>query len=717
MKASFSIRRLVPLQRIKSSIENPRYLLKWFLMGALIGTVAGVGAIAFYAAIHLANHWFLNGLVGYVPPDPAGEGTAGVMPFWNSVRPWLLPIVTAAGGLVAGIIVFSLAPEAEGHGTDAAIGAFHEGKSIRARIPLIKLVASAITIGTGGSAGREGPAAQISAGFGSILANILHLDASDRRIAIATGMGAGIGAIFRAPLGGAILAAEILYKDDLEVEALIPALIASIVGYSIFGAWSGWDPIFATPANLAFTSPSQLLYYVVLGILCGAIGLLYARGFYGITHIFHRIHLPNWLKPGIGGLLVGLIGLLIPQALGMGYGWVQVSMGPGLLALPLWVILLLPFAKILTTGLSIGSGGSGGIFGPGMVIGGMVGAVVWRLCYHVLPGVPETPAPFVIVGMMALFGGIAHAPIAVMLMVAEMTGNLSLLAPAMIAVSISYVLVGQNSIYSSQVPTRADSPAHRLQFSFPLLSTLAVRQAMSSLLVRLSPTQPIVEALSLLGQAEQKGGPVVDEQGILQGVLDLEDVQHIPLEQREGRTVGEFMRREVPTIQADETLDNALEQLTSHRLHWAPVLESEPLSLERFPIGILSIANIVNLYRATATKEVHRMQGMVDGTVMIETTVEPGMPLANRLLRDVKLPVDCLVVSISRGSEQLFPRGRTLIKPGDTLTVLMSPRGESLWNDYLNLRTDQNGEGDTSQVEEEAQKISSPAIYEEQPIK
>lgn len=716
VKASFSIQRLISLQRIKSSIENPRYLLKWFVMSTLIGIVAGIGAIAFYAAIHLANHWLLNGLVGYVPPDPAGEGTAGVMPFWNSVRPWLLPIVTAAGGLVAGIIVFSLAPEAEGHGTDAAIAAFHEGKSIRARIPLIKLVASAITIGTGGSAGREGPAAQISAGFGSILANMLHLDANDRRIAIATGMGAGIGAIFRAPLGGAILAAEILYKDDLEVEALIPALIASIVGYSIFGAWSGWDPIFAVPANLAFTSPEQLLYYVVLGILCGAIGLLYAHGFYGITHIFHRIHLPNWLKPGIGGLLVGLIGLVIPQALGMGYGWVQVSMGPGLLSLPLWVILLLPFAKILTTGLSIGSGGSGGIFGPGMVIGGMVGAVVWRLCYHVLPGVPATPAPFVIVGMMALFGGIAHAPLAVMLMVAEMTGNLSLLAPAMIAVSISYVLVGQNSIYSNQVPTRADSPAHRLQFSFPLLSTLAVQQAMTPVLIRLAPSQSIAEALSLLGQAEQKGAPVVDEQGILQGVFDLEDVQHIPLQEQDGRTVGEMMRSEVPTIQADETLDNALEELTSYRVHWAPVIEAGPLSLERVPIGLLSLSNIVNLYRATTTKEVHRMQGMIDGTIMLETTVEPGMPLANCSLRDAKIPTDCLVVSICRGSEQLFPRGRTLIKPGDTLTVLMSPRGEGLWNDYLNLHTDQGGRESSSQGKE-LRIVPFSTTDEEQPIK
>jgi CIC family chloride channel protein len=182
--------------------------------------------------------------------------------------------VTTLGALLSGIIVFSLAPEAEGHGTDAAIGAFHQGKAIRARIPLVKLVTSAITIGTGGSAGREGPAAQISAGFGSILATVLRLDAQDRRIALATGIGAGIGAIFRAPLGGAILAAEILFKDDLEVEAIIPALMASIIGYSIFGAWSGWQPIFSTPVNLAFTSPPQLLYYVVLGVLCGLIGLL-----------------------------------------------------------------------------------------------------------------------------------------------------------------------------------------------------------------------------------------------------------------------------------------------------------------------------------------------------------------------------------------------------------------------------------------------------------
>ncbi len=187
--------------RGKHSYESPRYLLKWLLISTLIGLVAGIGAIAFFAAIHFTTNLFLGHLVGYLPPDPAGEGSTSVMPFWSAARPWLLPLVTAAGGLAAGIIVFSLAPEAEGHGTDAAIGAFHEGKAVRARIPLVKLVASAITIGTGGSAGREGPSAQISAGFGSLLARFLHLDTQDSRIALATGIGAGIGAIFRAPLG------------------------------------------------------------------------------------------------------------------------------------------------------------------------------------------------------------------------------------------------------------------------------------------------------------------------------------------------------------------------------------------------------------------------------------------------------------------------------------------------------------------------------------
>jgi chloride channel protein, CIC family len=193
---------------------------------------------------------------------------------------------------------------------------------VRARIPLVKLLASAITIGSGGSGGREGPTAQISAGFASLLGVALHLDERDRRTAVAAGIGAGIGAIFRAPLGGALMAAELPYRHDLEAEAIIPGLIASIVGYAVFSAWAGTMPIFGTQAGLTFDDPLQLVYYALLGLACGGMGLLYARCFATTGKLFARVQLPNWSKPALGGLLVGLLALAVPQALGMGYGWV-----------------------------------------------------------------------------------------------------------------------------------------------------------------------------------------------------------------------------------------------------------------------------------------------------------------------------------------------------------------------------------------------------------
>ncbi len=206
----------------------------------------------------------------------------------------------------------------------------------------------------------------------------------------------------------------------------------------------------------------------------------------------------------------------------------------------------------------------GGILGPDMVIGGMLGATMWRLCYHVhvIPGLPATPASFVIVGMMALFGGIAHAPLAVMLMVAEMTGNLSMLAPAMIAVGIASILVGKVTIYTSQVDTRADSPAHRLQLSFLLLSTLAVRQAMTALAVQFTGEQTIAAAEQQLAAHIESGAPVVDERGNLQGVLTLADIQRIPLEEREKQQVKDILYRDPLIISPDDTLDEALEALT-----------------------------------------------------------------------------------------------------------------------------------------------------------
>ncbi len=672
-----SLRRLLSIPGQKGGIESGPALAKWIVLGGAIGLVAGLGAIVFYWAIDFSTNLFLGTLAGYYPPHPSGEGTTVVSAV---LHPFMLPLVVALGGLISGIIVFNTAPEAEGHGTDAAIASFHyKGGKVRKRVPLIKLVASAITIGSGGSGGREGPAAQISAGFGSTLAGWLHLDTQSRRIALATGMGAGIGSIFRAPLGGAVMAAEILYKHDLEAEALIPALIASIVGYTVYGAVYGFGPIFGNQASLLFDSPVQLLYYTVLGVICGLVGILYARTFAYTSHLFHQLRLPNWAKPAIGGLLVGTIGIVVPQALHMGYGWVQVTMSSaGLLGLPLWVVLILPFVKIVTTSLSIGSGGSGGIFGPGMVIGALLGATCWRLAEGILPNMPASPAPFVIVAMMALFGGIAHAPLAVMLMVAEMTGNLTLLAPAMLAVSISTLICGDNTIYINQVDTRVDSPAHRYRFSFPLLASLRVGDVISDQPLRFSPTLSARAAMATLVENDASGAPVVDESGTLLGVVTRADIA-ASLAGAEA-TVGAVMTHDPVTIETDDTLDTALEQIASHRISWLPVLAADGTNQLS---GVLTTADVSRAYRQSMNQGARRLGGVISGGALLEVKISGDSPVVGKALRELNFPMDSLVVSVRRGGELIFPRGDTELQSGDMVMALTSPISEEELRHYL----------------------------------
>lgn len=661
--------------RIGSGFESTRYLAKWLPISAAIGIVAGLGAIAFYLAIDLVAEAALGRAVGYEPPSPLGEGAHGIT---GMARPWLLPLVTALGGLIAGLVVFKLAPEAEGHGTDSAIDAIHHRQGrIRGRIPLVKLVASAITIGTGGSAGREGPAAQISAGFGALLGKWLRLSAGDRRIAVAAGMGAGIGAIFRAPLGGAVLAAEILYLHDLEVEALFPALMASIVGYAVFGSFFGYAPVFGAQPDLALGSPVQLVYYAALGTVCGLVGILYARSFYGVAHLFHRLRLPRWLKPALGGLLVGLMALVLPQVLSMGYGWLQIGMTQQLLSLPLWLVLLLPFAKILATSLTVGSGGSGGVFAPGMFLGGMLGAALWRLGHLLLPAMPASPAPFVMVGMMALFGGIAHAPLAVMLMVAEMTGNLSLLAPAMLAVAVSYAICGDNSIYESQLPDRASAPYHRLRYSFPLLSSLLVRDAMTG-------PEPVLGADSPLSDAEgwlRSGGPagimVVDEDGRVFGAIPRDVALGVPRADRQEIRARDVMSGEVTVLDPGQALDAALERMSEGGASWAAVVE------QGRPVGRLNVRDITRTYKDTLQRGVRRASALPEGAAILEARLGESSPLAGRTLGEAELPGGTLVLSVTRNGQVIFPSGSTRLEAGDVVLIATDPARESELSAYL----------------------------------
>lgn len=605
------------------------------------------------------------------------------MSILDSARPWAVPFVVALGGLISGIIVFRFAPEAEGHGTDAAIAAYHHRpRGIRARIPLIKLVASAVTIGSGGSGGREGPTAQISAGFGSFLGRLLDLDARDARIAVAVGMAAGIGAIFRAPLGGAILGAELLYRDDVESEALVPSFIATIVAYSIFGAVEGFSPIFGAQARFGFSNPAQLGWYALIGIACGLVGLLYIRNFYGLTAWFRRWRMPRALRPAIAGFLVGCIGLLLPGALGTGYGFVQAGLDrQSLMDMPLLVILALPFAKILATSLSIGSGGSGGIFGPGMVVGGLLGAGIWRLLEPLgVPAIPADPAPFVIVAMMALFGSVAHAPLAVMLMVAEMTGNLSMLAPAMVAVGLATFVVGNKSIYSSQLATRAESPAHRFRFAMPLLAAVPVGDAARSARVVVSVTDTVGAARARLEAFGAPGAPVLGRDGTVLGLVDVEDLDGMA----DGEPIGTSVIVREPILAADDGLDDALGALADHRRSWAPVSAGGQLA------GILSVRDAMTAYRGALRGNIRQVRGLRTGGVIIETEIAISSPLAARRVADIPWPREAVLVAIERDGALLVPRGDLRLTPGDHVSIFATPDAQPAVESLLGPLPDQD---------------------------
>jgi len=653
--------------RIARWLASTTYTQKWLVLGTIVGIVAGLGAVVFYEALRLASYVFLQVIAGYSVPQPFSEG--GHLASAHFARPWAIPLVACGGALLGAILVFSLAPEAEGHGTDAAIAAVHHNpRGVRLRTVFVKIIASALTIGSGGSGGREGPTGQISAGFGSLLARSFDLSPEDARITVASGIGSGIGAIFGAPLGGAVLATEILYRDDFEVEALLPAFIASIVGYAVWGSFEGFGPLFGYVGNYKLTSAMPLLWFGVIGIIGGFVGLLYAKGFYGIAAGFARLSLPRWVRPAIGGLLVGCIALAIPEVLGTGYGWIQQSLGTHLLQIPLWIVLILPFARIATTGLSIGSGGSGGIFGPGMVIGAFVGAAVWRLLEPVVPSLGHDPAPYVIVGMMACFGSISRAPLAVMLMVAEMTGTLSLIVPAMLAVGLATLIVRRNddTIYRSQLKSRAESPAHRILTGLPLLAQVPVSEAMAPARCVLEEPSSVSSFTRRLEESGVGAAPLVDAEGRYLGVVTLESLQERAAAPDARDDDVAMVATSAPVFQ-EARLNVVLELLTTTPQSWATVIDHD-----RHVLGTIALSDIVRNYRRTTRTYLRHLTEMGGATGVVEVEVAGDSSLVSQLVRSPLIPRGALITSIERGNELIRPTGETVLQSGDRLTVIGS---------------------------------------------
>ena len=596
-------------QAMSSTKQNQRRFLKflgqdlsdrvsraglWTLYFIGIGIIAGIGAIIFHYLCQIGVHVFLDMIAGYRPPAPAGEHHL-FPPTNREFNRWLLLLLPAFGGILSGWLVYTFAPEAEGHGTDAAINAYHNtGGLIRARVPVIKTIASAITLTTGGSGGREGPIAQIGAGFGSFLATKLKLSRRERRIMMAAGVAAGVGSIFRAPLAGALFAAEVLYRDpEFESEVIIPAGISSVVAYCLFCLVFGWGSLFESP-DFKFQNPLELGPYVVLALILAAVGAFYVKSFYGVTSFFHSLKIPNHIKPAIGGLCTGIIGFFLPQTLAFGYGFAQKAIHNEL-TIPF--LLALAIGKVLTTSFSIGSGGSGGVFGPSIVIGGAMGGAVGRFFHMIMPGVVTEPGAFVVVGMAGFFTAVSNTPISTIIFVSEMTNSYHLLLPSLLVCSVAYLVSQRWTIFNRQVKSRLDSPAHAGKFFVDILQTIKVKDLMEYVReVTLIPQDmTFSDFKNYFSESSQHYFPVMDQQKKLSSIFSVNDVRGVLFSPEIERLVvmKDIGTSEIIVTTPSEDLNVVLKKFTTKNIDSLPVVQDDD---HRELIGMLNRREVIAFY-------------------------------------------------------------------------------------------------------------------------
>ena len=600
---------MAPLSRFKkifgsfSDKETPADIAlagKWTLYFILIGIIAGVGSIVFIYLCHVGTHVFMELLAGYLPPQAAGEHHLFPPPN-RPFNPYILLFLPAIGGLLSGWLVYTFAPEAEGHGTDAAIDAYHnKGGFIRGRVPIIKTIASTLTLTTGGSGGREGPIAQIGAGFGSFLATALKLSDRERRIMMAAGVGAGIGSIFRAPLAGGLFAAEVLYRDpEFESEVVIPAGISSVVAYCVFCLVNGWGSLFESP-DFVFRNPLELGPYLVLALVVVITGVFYIKSFYGVIDFFKVVKVPNHIKPAIGGMITGVIGFFLPQTLAFGYGFAQQAIYNEL-TIPF--LLFLAFGKIFTTSFSIGSGGSGGVFGPSIVIGGAMGGVVGNIFHLIMPGVVTEPGAFVIVGMAGFFAVVSNAPISTIIFISEMTNSYHLLLPSLMVCSVSYMFSRKWTIYRKQVKTRINSPAHAGEFFVDILQAIRVKDLMHLVKkVEVIPMDMTFEDFRrFFSQTMQHYFPVENQFKRLVGIFSSTDIRAILFSREIGNLVvmADIAISNVILTTPSEDLNTVLQKFTIKNIDSLPVVSDEDHGIL---IGMLNRREVIAYYNEQVKK-------------------------------------------------------------------------------------------------------------------
>lgn len=582
------------------------------LHAAAVGAAVGFSSLLFVEGLDLTQHFVLERLAGYSPLRAAGEGEA-LAPMRTPFRPWLLFILPAIGALIGGAASM-LAVETRGGGSDAIIDAYHNrGGQVRRRVPIVKILASIATLGFGGSGGREGPTMQIGGSIGAIVGRYLRVTDRERRILLVAGTAAGMSAVFRTPLGAALLAVEVLHRDDFESDALVPSVLASVVSYSVFISFFGESTLFAHAPKYPFV-PVHLPLYALMALAVSAMAAIFVQTIGGVRRITEKIRVPSWTKPALGGLLLGVLATPIIYVLGQrmgegqglgilggGYGAAQVAITSASWFPDGWrgvqVLLALGLVKIVATSLTVGSGGSAGDFGPSMVMGGIFGGAFGRAAQLVLHDPRIDPGAFALVGMGTFYGGLAHVPIGSLVMTCELAGSYDLLVPLMLAEGIAYVALRNQTLYHAQVKTKRESPAHRDDLILDFLKGIRVdeiliRDRPIATFVRGTPASDVIRVVA--ASDFQDAFPVLGSDGTLVGVITTEILRTVAADP-DVSSVALADDMMAPTIAVRDTddLHNALELMIANAMRELLVTDEDGRV-----VGVLDQTEITAAYLA-----------------------------------------------------------------------------------------------------------------------
>lgn len=549
------------------------------ILSVLVGVGGGFGALVF--------RW----LIGFFHALFFDYGT--LLFFQITTHPELLiPLIPMLGGLLVAPITYRLAKEARGHGVpEVMLAVALQGAIIRPFIALAKSVASSICIGSGGSAGREGPIVQIGSALGSTLGQIFKMSEERMKILVGCGAAAGISATFNAPIAGVLFALEVIL-GDFSIHAFSPVILSSVIATVISRALVGNYPAFFVPPY-DLVSVWEMPMYIGLGLLAGVISVLFIKVLYKSEDIFEAWGINNYLKPAMGGLIIGIIGIFYPQIFGVGYEAITSALHEETV---IWVLFLLIFMKIIATSMTLGSGGSGGIFAPSLFMGAMLGGFFGNLVHLAFPQVTATPGAYALVGMSAVVAGTTHAPITAMLIIFEMTGDYRIILPVMLASVLSTLIahrLSRESIYTMKLVRRGINLKAGRDVS--ILGTVLVREVMSQKWEPIPNSMPLGKLLPFVESSNDSFFPVVDYKGDLEGTISFQDIRSLITKRSldDLVIVKDVVSSNPLTLFPDETLLNALQKFGLQDVEALPVVErNNPRKL----IGILKRGDVITYY-------------------------------------------------------------------------------------------------------------------------